>query len=140
MSGPSPSEATSEEVALTAAEAADAKKADDIVLLDVGRVLAITDVFLVASASNTRLVRSVAEEIERLVKERHGVAPLRVEGIRDLQWVLLDYGDVVVHVFTSETRRFYDIERLYRDVPQRRFSSAPIVLTVPVLESCLPKI
>jgi ribosome-associated protein len=125
MSGSIRSEATSEEVALTAAEAADAKKADDIVLLDVGRVLAITDVFLVASASNTRLVRSVAEEIERLVKERHGLAPLRVEGIRDLQWVLLDYGDVVVHVFTSETRRFYDIERLYRDVPQRRFSSAP---------------
>jgi ribosome-associated protein len=126
MSGSPRSEATSDEVALTAAEAADAKKADDIVLLDVGRVLAITDVFLVASASNTRLVRSVAEEIERLVKERHGVSPLRVEGIRDLQWVLLDYGDVVVHVFTSETRRFYDIERLYRDVPQRRFSSAPI--------------
>jgi ribosome-associated protein len=125
MSGSIRSEVTSEEVALTAAEAADAKKADDIVLLDVGRVLAITDVFLVASASNTRLVRSVAEEIERLVKERHGLAPLRVEGIRDLQWVLLDYGDVVVHVFTSETRRFYDIERLYRDVPQRRFSSAP---------------
>jgi ribosome-associated protein len=73
MTGSLRSEATSEEVALTAAEAADAKKADDIVLLDVGRVLAITDVFLVASASNPRLVRSVAEEIERLVKERHGV-------------------------------------------------------------------
>jgi ribosome-associated protein len=125
MTGTSRSEATSEEVALTAAEAADSRKADDIVLLDVGRVLAITDVFLVASASNTRQVRSVAEEIERLVKERHGVGPLRVEGIRDLQWVLLDYGDVVVHVFTTDTRRFYDIERLYRDVPQRRFSSAP---------------
>jgi ribosome-associated protein len=125
MSETSRNDATSEEVALTAAEAADAKKADDIVLLDVGRVLAITDVFLVASAPNTRLVRSVAEEIERLVKERHGVGPLRIEGLRDLQWVLLDYGDVVVHVFTSDTRRFYDIERLYRDVPQRRFSSAP---------------
>jgi ribosome-associated protein len=125
MTATSRSEATSEEVALTAAEAADSRKADDIVLLDVGRVLAITDVFLVASASNTRQVRSVAEEIERLVKERHGVGPLRVEGIRDLQWVLLDYGDVVVHVFTTDTRRFYDIERLYRDVPQRRFSSAP---------------
>jgi ribosome-associated protein len=119
------SEGTSEELALTAAEAADAKQADDIVLLDVGQVLAITDVFLIASASNTRLVRSIAEEIERLVKERHGVGPLRVEGFRDLQWVLLDYGDVVVHVFTTDTRRFYDIERLYRDVPQRRFSSAP---------------
>jgi ribosome-associated protein len=125
MSGPVRNDATSDEVALTAAEAADAKQADDIVLLDVRAVLAITDVFLVASASNTRLVRTVAEEIERLVKERHGLAPLRVEGIRDLQWVLLDYGDVVVHVFTSDTRRFYDIERLYRDVPQRRFSSAP---------------
>jgi ribosome-associated protein len=125
MSESGRNDATSEEVALTAAEAADAKKADDIVLLDVREVLAITDVFLVASASNTRLVRTVAEEIERLVKERHGLAPLRVEGIRDLQWVLLDYGDVVVHVFTSDTRRFYDIERLYRDVPQRRFSSAP---------------
>jgi ribosome-associated protein len=124
MSGSPRSEATSDEVALTAAEAADAKKADDIVLLDVGRVLAITDVFLVASASNTRLVRSVAEEIERLVKERHGVSPLRVEGIRDLQWVLLDYGDVVVHVFAEEQRRFYEIERLYRDVPRVSYDGA----------------
>lgn len=111
-------------LALTIAEAADSKKADDIVLLDVGDVLGIADVFIIASAPNTRLVRTVAEEIERVVKERYGISPLRVEGIRELQWVLLDYGDVVAHVFTSETRHFYDIERLYRDVPQRRFSSA----------------
>lgn len=117
-------EVTADELALTAAAAADAKKVDDIVLLDVGEVLAITDLFLVASASNTRLVRTIADEIERVLKERHGAAPLRVEGMRELQWVLLDYADVVVHVFTTETRHFYDIERLYRDVPQRRFSGA----------------
>lgn len=111
-------------LALTIAEAADSKKADDIVLLDVGDILGIADTFIIASAPNTRLVRTVAEEIERVVKERYGIGPLRVEGIRELQWVLLDYGDVVAHVFTSETRHFYDIERLYRDVPQRRFSSA----------------
>jgi ribosome-associated protein len=63
-------------------------------------------------------VRTIAEEIEQRLRDEGGGSPLRVEGLRDLQWVLVDYGDVVVHVFHDDTRRFYDIERLYRDVPR----------------------
>jgi ribosome-associated protein len=105
------------EWALIAARAADDKQGTDTVVLEVGRVLAITDYFVVTSASNTRLVRTIADEVEKKIRDSGGPAPLRVEGRAELTWVLLDYGDIVVHVFLEENRRFYDIERLYRDVP-----------------------
>ena len=105
-------------LALLAARTADDRKASDVVVLDVGAVLTITGFFVIASASNTRLVASVAEEIERVVKEESGRAPVRTEGMREKQWALIDYGDVVVHVFLQETRDFYEIERLYGDVPK----------------------
>lgn len=105
-------------LAVTAARAADAKQGQDTVVISVGEVLAITDLFVVTSASNRRLVRTLANEIEQVVRTELGRSPLRVEGVRELNWVLLDYGDVVVHVFADEARRFYEIERLYRDQPQ----------------------
>jgi ribosome-associated protein len=105
------------EWALIAARAADDKQGTDTVVLEVGRVLAITDYFVVTSASNPRLVRTIADEVEKKIRDSGGPAPLRVEGRAELTWVLLDYGDIVVHVFLEENRRFYDIERLYRDVP-----------------------
>ena len=109
-----------------AATAADDKKAADTVLLDVGEVLSITDVFVVTSGANTRQVRTIADEVSKRLREEVGLAPLRTEGRRDLTWVLLDYGALVVHVFSDEMRRFYDIERLYRDVPNVRWlPSAP---------------
>jgi ribosome-associated protein len=101
-----------------AAQAAASKKAEDTVIMDVGSVLAITDSFLITSAPNDRLVRAIAEEIERQLKEAGGPAPLRVEGLRQGEWVLLDFGDFVVHVFLEETRRFYDLERLWADAPR----------------------
>jgi ribosome-associated protein len=104
------------EWASTAASVADDKQGTETVVLEVGAVLAITDFFVITSASNSRQVRTIADEVERALKGS-GVAPVRVEGRSDLTWVLLDYGDLVVHVFLEETRRFYDIERLYRDVP-----------------------
>lgn len=91
---------------------------DDIVVLDVGDVLAITDHFVVVSASNVRQVRRIADEVEAAVKAAGGDGPLRVEGLDDAQWVLIDFGAFVVHVFHSETRAFYDIERLWSDVPR----------------------
>jgi ribosome-associated protein len=103
--------------AVAAAQAADDKKGTDTVVLDVGPVLAITDFFVITSAANKRLVRTLADEVEEKVKAAGGPAPLRVEGVADSGWVLIDYGDIVVHVFGDEMRRFYDIERLYRDVP-----------------------
>ena len=101
-----------------AAQAAASKKADDIVILDVGAILAITDSFVIASASNERLVRAITEEIERKIKLSGGPSPRRVEGQREGEWVLMDFGDFVVHVFLEETRRFYDLERLWGDAPR----------------------
>ena len=110
--------------ALIAANAADDKKATDTVVLAVGEVLTITDYFIVASGGNARQVRTIADEVDKQLRERVGVSPLRTEGRRDLSWVLLDYGPIVVHVFSAEMRRFYDIERLYRDVPTVAWATA----------------
>jgi ribosome-associated protein len=107
-----------------AAQAAASKKGDDIVILDVGAVLVITDSFVITSAPNDRLVRTIAEEVERRIKEVGGPAPLRIEGQREAEWVLLDYGDFVVHVFLEETRRFYDLERLWADAPRVAWEEA----------------
>lgn len=108
-----------------AARAADAKQGSDIVVLDVGEVLTIVERFVIASAPNTRQVRTIADEVEEQIKLAGGPGPLRVEGLDDMRWVLLDYGDVVVHVFLDETRAFYDLERLWRDVPRIPWESEP---------------
>jgi ribosome-associated protein len=108
----------SQQLAVCAARAADAKKGDDVVVIDVGDVLAITGWFVVVSASNRRQVATLADAVEADVKAQLGRAPVRVEGVKEQQWLLMDYGDVVVHVFLDETRRFYEIERLYRDRPR----------------------
>jgi ribosome-associated protein len=101
----------------TAARGASAKKAEDTIVLDVGGVLGITDAFVVTSGRNRRQVLTIAEEVEAQVKAVGGPAPLRIEGLTDAQWVLLDYGDFVVHVFLDEVRRYYDLERLWGDSP-----------------------
>ncbi|MFM8858374.1 MAG: ribosome silencing factor [Actinomycetota bacterium] len=110
-------------LATTAARAADDKQATDTIVLSVGGVLGITELFVITGASNRRLVRAVAEEIEDRVREATGRSPIRTEGHREQQWVLIDYGDVVVHVFLDEVRQFYEIERLYRDVPRLEWRS-----------------
>ncbi len=102
--------------AIEAARAASAKGADEVVVLEVGPVLALCDHFVIASASNPRLVRAVAEEVETAVAAAGGPRPIRVEGLDDQRWVLMDYGLLVVHVFDEEARRYYDLERLWSDV------------------------
>ena len=104
-------------LARIAAQAADDKQGSDIVVLNVGEVLAITELFVVTSASNAPQVRTIANEISARIREQLGVSPLHSEGVGEQQWILLDYGDVVVHIFAEESRRFYEIERLYTDVP-----------------------
>ncbi len=104
-------------VAEIAAKAADEKQGRNIVVLDVGDILGIAELFVVLDAPNRRLVRTLVDDIEHQVRLATGRAPRRTEGMREQQWVLLDYGDVVVHVFLDEIRRFYEIERLYRDAP-----------------------
>jgi ribosome-associated protein len=98
-----------------AARAADDKKGDDIVVLDVGDILGIVDSFVITSASNTRQVRTIVEEVEKQLRDQAGVKPRSVEGLDDASWVLLDYGDLVVHVFLTATREFYGLERLWAD-------------------------
>ena len=112
---------TSEQVrdwARTAAQAASAKGGEETVIIEVGAVLAITDAFVITSGRNTRQVSTIAEEVEARLKADGGIAPLRVEGLGNNQWVLLDYGDLVIHVFLDETREFYDLERLWSDAPR----------------------
>ncbi len=106
------------ELAVVAARAADAKKAEHTLVLAVGDVLAITDYFVIASAGNRRLVKAVVDAVDDAVREQLGRNPIRSEGTTEQQWVLLDYGDVVVHIFAEEIRMYYEIERLYRDVPK----------------------
>ena len=115
------------EWAISAARIADDKKGTDIVVLDVSSVLAITDYFVIASASNSRLVRTIAESVDEELHSGSGIRPLRVEGLREPSWVLLDYGDLVVHVFSDEMRKFYEIERLYRDVPVVQWESVKLL-------------
>jgi ribosome-associated protein len=105
-------------LAAVAARAASDKLGADTVILEVGQVLAITDAFVITSGANSRQVRTIAEEVEKAVKADDGPTPLRIEGLDDARWVLLDYGDFVVHVFLDEARRYYDLERLWSDAPR----------------------
>ena len=107
----------SQDLACFAARVVDEKKASDTLVIEVGPILAVVEYFVITSASNRRLVRALADEVEGRIREETGRSPLRVEGAREQQWVLIDYGDVVIHVFSDETRSFYEIERLYRDAP-----------------------
>jgi ribosome-associated protein len=91
------------------------------VVLEVGPVLAIVDYFVVTTASNPRLARTVAEEVEEQLRRAGGGAPLRMEGADDARWILIDYGDIVVHVFSEEARAYYDLERLWGDVARVRW-------------------
>lgn len=102
--------------AIAAAEAAADKLAQDIVAIDVSEQLVITDVFLLCSAANDRQVKAVVDAIEERLL-RSGSKPLRREGESEGRWVLLDFGDVVVHVQLAEERIHYAIERLWKDCP-----------------------
>ena len=103
-----------DERVVEALRAAGDKKAAALVVLDLREVASFTDYFLIASGGNARQVQAVADEIVERLK-RNGARALRVEGYRTAEWVLLDYGDFIFHVFEEKARRFYDLERLWRD-------------------------
>ena len=104
------------ELVVVAARAASDKLASQIIAFDVSDQLAITDAFLLASAPNERQVQSIVDEIEDKLRDA-GAKPVRREGQQQGRWVLLDYGDIVVHVQHEEERQFYALERLWRDCP-----------------------
>ena len=101
-----------------AAQAAD-KKSIDIVELDVRGVLGYTDFFLVCSGNTARQTKAIHDGIHQTLKDEHGILPRRVEGLREARWILMDYLDVIVHVFTPEAREFYRLEQLWGEAPRR---------------------
>jgi ribosome-associated protein len=98
----------------TAIKAVIEKKAEELVALDLREIASFTDYFLICSGTSTRQVQAIADEVVEKLKEQ-GARPLHVEGYSSGQWVLIDYGDMIVHVFEQRAREFYDLERLWRD-------------------------
>ena len=103
---------------MVAARAADAKLGESTVILAMTDLLGITDAFVITSGRNSRQVRTMVDEVERQVAQASDRRPLRVEGLDDAHWVLMDYGDFLVHLFLDEWRQFYDLEHLWADAPR----------------------
>ena len=108
-----------------ALHAASEKKAHDLVVLDLREVASFTDYFVIASGTNVRQVQAIADEVQEQLRKRLGVKPARVEGYKSAEWVLLDYGDFIFHVFEEKSRRFYDLERLWRDAARVQLTEEP---------------
>lgn len=102
------------EMAKLAYEALDAKKGEDIKIIEIGEITSIADYFIIANGSNTSQVDALVSAVEEALG-RAGYEPKRIEGIRSASWILMDYGDIVVHVFSKEDRLFYNLERIWRD-------------------------
>lgn len=124
VEGDMPADLPARRWAREAARAADDKFGKDTVVIDVGDVLVVTDYFVITSGDNRRQVRALVEDIEERITEAGGPKPLRIEGLDTLEWVLMDYGDFVVHVFEPESRAFYQLERLWGDRPRVAFADA----------------
>lgn len=105
-----------EDAVKNAAHAASAKKATDLVLLDLRTIVSFTEFFLICTGASTRQVQAISNAIEETLRAS-GKRPLHIEGYSSAEWILLDYGDFIVHVFSPASRRFYDLERLWRDAP-----------------------
>jgi len=97
---------------------ADAKKAEELVVLDLGGRVSYCDYFVICNGTNRRHVRAIAESVLENLKTEHGISPISSEGFESARWVLIDFGDVVIHVFDESMRGFYDLEGLWADVPR----------------------
>jgi ribosome-associated protein len=103
-----------EEAVVTAARAAGEKKATDVIVLDLRQIASFTEYFLICTGANQRQVKAISDGIEERLRKA-GKRPLHIEGYSSAEWILLDYGDFIAHVFSGPSRRFYDLERLWRD-------------------------
>ncbi len=110
----------SKKIAELIARAGSEKKADDILLLELKALTIMTDYFIIMSASNTRLVQAIADNIEEELGKA-GVIPLRKEGYQEGRWILMDYGVCVAHIFLQDERAFYNLEQLWADAPSVSF-------------------
>ena len=106
-----------EDAVRIAARAASEKKATDLVVLDLRNAASFTEYFLICTGASTRQVQAVSNAVEEALL-KSGKRPLHIEGYSSAEWILLDYGDFIVHVFSAASRRFYDLERLWRDAPR----------------------
>lgn len=122
---PAHEQMTTERLAGLIAEYALDKKAQDVVELDLRGVSGFTDAFVLCTGTSDRQVKAIHDGIHYGLKKEHGLLPRRVEGLTESRWVLMDYLDVVVHVFTPEARDFYRLEALWGDVPRRVFEAGP---------------
>ncbi len=111
-------------LAITCARVANEKKAKEIRVLDLRRLLYVTDFFVIASGRNRRQLQSITDEIREILPRRKAIL-LSLEGYKEGSWILLDCGDVVVHLFLDETRSYYDLEMLWGDVPRVRWQEPP---------------
>ena len=108
-------EVTSKELAIAVCKALADKRGKDIVALYVREKTDLCDYFIIASGSNAPQIRAMGERVEELIERDLGIVPSRTEGVRDGRWAVVDYGDVIVHIFNDETRLFYHLERLWAD-------------------------
>ncbi len=108
-------EITSKELALAACKALADKRGKDIVTLYVREKTSLCDYFVLASGSNSSQIRAMGERVEEVISREYGIDPTRTEGVRDGRWAVVDYGDVIVHIFNDDTRLFYHLERLWGD-------------------------
>jgi ribosome-associated protein len=115
---------TPESIAATVADLAADRKALDIVQLDLRGIVSYADYFLICSGRSDRQVRGIHDAIHAGMKSAHGLLPRRVEGVTESHWILLDYLDVVVHIFTPETREYYRLEQLWGEAPARAVEAA----------------
>ena len=122
---------TPKEMALTAAKALDEKKGGDIAAIEITEQTTLADYFVIATGNSNTQINALCGAVEKAMKEQAGEDPLRREGYRDGTWVLLDYGCVVVHVFSAEAREFYSLERLWHD-------GKPVDLSGVLTENCSP--
>ena len=114
-----------EEIALAVAELASDRKAVDIVQLDLRGLTSVADYFVICTGRSDRQTRAIHEGIQQGMKDTHGVLPSHVDGATEASWILMDYDDVIVHVFTPETREFYRLEQLWGEAPSTILEFAP---------------
>lgn len=109
---------SAESVARAAAQYAYDKKAEDIIVLDLTELSDVCDYYVIATGQNNRLVDAIVDEIEEKIQKNLSEKPISIEGREERSWILMDYGSVLVHVFTPEAREFYRLEKLWGDAPQ----------------------
>ncbi|HET9074281.1 MAG TPA: ribosome silencing factor [Solirubrobacteraceae bacterium] len=109
---------TPEEIATAVSEYAGDVKAENLVSLDLREYISYTDYFVICTGRSGRQVKAIHDRIAEGLKHEHAMLPVRVDGVSSAQWILMDYGDVVVHIFTPEMREYYQLERLWGEAPK----------------------